>query len=118
MAQLLTLGAASRQSGVSTKALSKAIRDGRLQATRVDDWMFQIDQAELDRFLLIRDTAPAADAVTAPAAPAAAASERIAAATVPPAGGSSLHRVEPGRSQPGLLPFLRRLLQGKAASAA
>jgi phage terminase Nu1 subunit (DNA packaging protein) len=47
---MMTLGEASRQSGVSKGTLSKAIKTGKLSATRREDKTWSIDTAELARY--------------------------------------------------------------------
>ena len=54
MGILLTLGAASRQLGVSKTTLRRAIDAGELIAGRKDNWVFQIDSSELARYGLSR----------------------------------------------------------------
>ena len=46
---MLTLGQAAKQSGVSKTAISRAIKSGRLSATRSESGDYQIDPAELFR---------------------------------------------------------------------
>ncbi len=46
---MLTLGEAARQTGLSKPTISKAIRTGRLSATRNEQGEYQIDPAELFR---------------------------------------------------------------------
>jgi excisionase family DNA binding protein len=47
---MLTLGEASKQSSLSKTALRKAIVSGHLRATRIDGWIYQIRQDDLDRY--------------------------------------------------------------------
>jgi excisionase family DNA binding protein len=47
---VLTLGEASKHLGVSKPTLSKAIKTGKLSATRREDSSWAIDGAELDRY--------------------------------------------------------------------
>jgi excisionase family DNA binding protein len=48
----LTLGEAAKQSGLAKATLSRAIRDGKLSATKsVDTASFKIDPAELHRYV-------------------------------------------------------------------
>jgi hypothetical protein len=51
MTTLLTLGAAARHCGVSKGTISKAIKTGKLSATRREDASWAIDGAELARYL-------------------------------------------------------------------
>ena len=44
-----TLGEAARATGKSKPAISKAIKSGRLSASRADDGSYRIDPAELER---------------------------------------------------------------------
>jgi len=46
-----TLGAAARQCGVAKGTISKAIKTGKLSATRREDGTWSIDNAELARYL-------------------------------------------------------------------
>jgi excisionase family DNA binding protein len=48
---MLTLGEAARQCGVSKATISKAIKIGKLPATRREDGSWSIDTAELARYL-------------------------------------------------------------------
>ena len=48
---MLTLGEAARYCGVSKATISKAIRVGKLSATRREDGSWSIDSAELARYL-------------------------------------------------------------------
>lgn len=48
---MFTLGEAARQCGVAKGTVSKAIRSGKLSATRNEDGSFRIDAAELARYL-------------------------------------------------------------------
>jgi hypothetical protein len=73
-----TLGAAARQCGVAKGTISKAIKTGKLSATRREDGTWSIDNAELARYLdanghrfrsetsdaVQLETAPAIDAAT------------------------------------------------------
>jgi excisionase family DNA binding protein len=48
----VTLGEASRQSGISKSTISRAIRDGKLSAIRSPDTgSYKIEQSELQRYL-------------------------------------------------------------------
>lgn len=47
---MLTLGEAAKHLGVSKPTLSKAIKTGKLSATRREDSSWAIDGAELDRY--------------------------------------------------------------------
>ena len=74
----LTLGEAAKHLGVSKPTLSKAIKTGKLSATRREDGTWSIDNAELARYLdanghrfrsetsdaVQLETAPAIDAAT------------------------------------------------------
>lgn len=51
MSTMLTLGAAARHCGVSKGTISKAIKSGKLSATRREDSSWAIDGAELARYL-------------------------------------------------------------------
>src|SRR4030081_873868 len=44
-----TLGMAARATGLSKSTIHRAIKDGRISATRTDAWSFAIDPAELHR---------------------------------------------------------------------
>ena len=46
-----TLGEAARQCGVAKGTISKAIKTGKLSATRREDGSWKIDNAELARYL-------------------------------------------------------------------
>jgi excisionase family DNA binding protein len=48
---MLTLGQAARHCGVSKGTISKAIKTGKLSATRREDGSWSIDNAELARYL-------------------------------------------------------------------
>jgi excisionase family DNA binding protein len=48
---MLTLGQAARQCGVSKGTISKAIKSGKLSATRCEDGSWSIDNAELARYV-------------------------------------------------------------------
>jgi hypothetical protein len=50
--KLLTLGEASRYSGIAARALRRAVADGRLPATRIDGWVYQIAPDDLASFSL------------------------------------------------------------------
>ncbi|MGD9737948.1 MAG: excisionase family DNA-binding protein [Bauldia sp.] len=47
---MLTLGEASKQSTLSKTALRRAIASGHLRATRIDGWIYQIREDDLDRY--------------------------------------------------------------------
>lgn len=47
----LTLGQAAKQAGLSKPTLSKHIRNGRLTAKKGEDGVYQIEEAELGRFM-------------------------------------------------------------------
>src|SRR5215210_6840934 len=64
---LLTLGQAARLTGHNKTTLSRAIKAGRLSATRRDDGAYLIDVAELERVYTIKaqtDATPAAVAAS------------------------------------------------------
>jgi hypothetical protein len=68
---MLTLGQAAKQSGVSKTAISRAIKSGRLSATRSESGDYQIDPAELFRVYpasVNRDTQTEQDATPKDAA--------------------------------------------------
>jgi excisionase family DNA binding protein len=44
-----TLGMAARATGLSKSTIHRAIKDGRISATRTDAWSFAIDPAEVHR---------------------------------------------------------------------
>jgi excisionase family DNA binding protein len=44
-----TLGMAARATGLSKSTIHRAIKNGRISATRTDAWSFAIDPAELHR---------------------------------------------------------------------
>jgi excisionase family DNA binding protein len=46
---MLTLGQAAKLTGISKTSLRRAIVDGRLAATRADDWVYQIERSALAR---------------------------------------------------------------------
>ena len=45
-----TLGMAARATGLSKSTIYRAIKDGRISATRTDAWSFAIDPTEVHRF--------------------------------------------------------------------
>ena len=51
--EMLSLGEAARLAGTSKTTLSRAIKAGRLSATRKDDGGYQIDPAELSRVFTV-----------------------------------------------------------------
>ena len=51
---MLTLGAASKLTGLNRTTVLRAIKSGRLSATRRDDGSYVIDPAELERVYTIR----------------------------------------------------------------
>lgn len=61
---MLTLGQAARLTGTSKTTLTRAIKGGRLSATRRDDGGYQIDPAELARVYEIKPETPATGYVT------------------------------------------------------
>ena len=48
---MITLGEAARQCGVAKGTISKAIKTGKLSATRNEDSSWSIDAAELQRYV-------------------------------------------------------------------
>lgn len=56
---MLTLGQAARLTGTSKTTITRAIKAGRLSATRRDDGGYRIDPAELSRVYEIRPETPA-----------------------------------------------------------
>jgi excisionase family DNA binding protein len=56
--QVLTLGQAARLTGTSKTTLTRAIRAGRLSATRRDDGGYEIDPAELSRVYTVTPATP------------------------------------------------------------
>lgn len=61
---MLTLGQAARLTGTSKTTLTRAIKAGRLSATRRDDGSYGIDEAELSRVYTVKVETPATGAVT------------------------------------------------------
>ncbi len=61
---MLTLGQAARLTGTSKTTLTRAIRAGRLSATRRDDGGYAIDPAELARVFTVTPETPATGAAT------------------------------------------------------
>ena len=61
---MLTLGQAARMSRTSKTTLTRAIRAGRLSATRRDDGSYSIDEAELARVYTINAETPATGTAT------------------------------------------------------
>lgn len=55
---MLTLGQAARLTGTSKTTLTRAIKGGRLSATRRDDGGYQIDPAELARVYTVTPATP------------------------------------------------------------
>jgi hypothetical protein len=67
---MVTLGEAARLTGLSKTGLARAIKSGRLSATRTDTGSYEIDPAELSRVYpvtvdLARSSTPGDPAVTA-----------------------------------------------------
>lgn len=62
----LSLSAAAKEVDRSKSTLSRAIRDGRMSATRCEDGSYQIDPAELFRVFPSPVAQPAASNVTQP----------------------------------------------------
>jgi len=57
MANMLTLGQASKLTGKSKPTISKAVKDGRISGTKGKDGVFQIEASELTRvYPAISDT--------------------------------------------------------------
>lgn len=50
---LLTLGEASRRTGIGARTLKRAVEDGRLPAKRHDGWVYQIESDDLAGFSLV-----------------------------------------------------------------
>jgi hypothetical protein len=66
---LVSLGQAAKLAGLGKTTLARAIKAGRLSATRRDDGGYQIDISELERVYPLRaptDTTGATDAATGP----------------------------------------------------
>jgi hypothetical protein len=63
---MLTLGQAARLTGTSKTTLTRAIKGGRLTATRREDGVYAIDPAELSRVYSVKGETP----VTGDATPA------------------------------------------------
>lgn len=61
---MLTLGQAARLTDTSKTTLTRAIKAGRLSATRRDDGSYSIDEAELSRVYTVKVETPATGAVT------------------------------------------------------
>ena len=61
---MLTLGQAARLTGTSKTTLTRAIRAGRLSATRRNDGVYSIDPAELARAYAVKVETPATGATT------------------------------------------------------
>ena len=61
---MLTLGQAARLAQTSKTTLTRAIRAGRLSATRRDDGSYEIDPAELARVYSIKAETPATGTAT------------------------------------------------------
>jgi hypothetical protein len=61
---VLTLGQAAKLAGTSKTTLTRAIRAGRLSATRRDDGGYAIDPAELCRVYTVTPTTPETGAAT------------------------------------------------------
>jgi excisionase family DNA binding protein len=55
---MLTLGQAARLTGLGKTTITRAIKAGRLSATRRDDGSYEIDPAELHRVYSIRPETP------------------------------------------------------------
>lgn len=50
--KLLTMGEATRQTGIGARILRRAVADGRLPARRLDGWAYQIESDDLASFSL------------------------------------------------------------------
>ena len=61
---MLTLGQAARLTRTSKTTLTRAIKAGRLSATRRDDGVYSIDPAELARVYSVKVETPATGAAT------------------------------------------------------
>jgi len=61
---MLTLGQAARLTGTSKTTITRAIKAGRLSATRRDDGGYRIDPAELARVYEIKPETPATGTAT------------------------------------------------------
>ena len=67
MANMLTLGQASKLTGKSKPTISKAVKDGRISGIKGDDGVFQIEKSELTRvYPAISDTDGDASTPSAP----------------------------------------------------
>jgi hypothetical protein len=64
---MLTLGQAARLTGLGKTTLTRAIKAGRLSASRRDDGSYEIDPAELSRVYSIRTEIPETVAQSSPA---------------------------------------------------
>lgn len=60
----LTLGQAARLAGMSKTTLTRAIKAGRLSASRRDDGSYAIDPAELERVYTLQPSPPATPATS------------------------------------------------------
>jgi excisionase family DNA binding protein len=61
---MLTLGQAARLTGTSKTTLTRAIKAGRLSATRREDGGYEIDPAELSRVYAVTPATPETGAET------------------------------------------------------
>lgn len=66
---MLTLGQAARLTGTSKTTLTRAIKAGRLSATRRDDGSYSIDEAELSRVYTVKVETPVTGAAVHQATP-------------------------------------------------
>ncbi|MCC6735030.1 MAG: hypothetical protein IT534_02745 [Bauldia sp.] len=82
----LTLGEASRRSGIAPRTLKRAVAEGRLPASRVDGWVYQIAPDDLASFAL----ACQVEEMSSSAGRRAYAADRPRAAAPPPAPRSGL----------------------------
>jgi hypothetical protein len=60
MTNMLTLGQAAKLTGISKTSLRRAIVDGRLAASREDDWVYQIERSSLARLYRLPEAEPTA----------------------------------------------------------
>jgi hypothetical protein len=76
MTEMLTLGKAAQLAGVSRSKLTQAISEGRLPASREDNWVYRIDPRDLGRVFAIPGLIAASGPQAAPQDDAAAAAAR------------------------------------------
>mgnify|MGYP001766060708 CR=1 FL=1 len=65
---MLTLGQAAKLAGVGKTTLARAIKSGRMSATRRDDGGYSVDPAELGRVYTLKPAPPATGETTGEAA--------------------------------------------------